>query len=549
MAKENTKAVFVDFSIGDVPLIKIVQTSPDPETFVYTIHVQKPDGAPFMPPVTISNPASAKSIEWLVARAMAARAELAYGLDDRPYLWVGNHWVESESWMAALSTSMDALINTGTLISRAAKCFYTRMRTVWAMQNNPRLQLRPFGLCRGIPLQDKVLLITTEGVIVEIDHAPEHQNMHFLPLIAQDVINEFIELQDPKEIEPLLFKFLRTSLTPDQISTLQSWFGLHLVLHQVARPQKMLFMHGEGGNGKGVIIDLLKCLITEDAVASLRLRDLQKSSNIELLVGKLAMIGAEATAVTDNEILKSIVAMETVPIDPKYRDPYNFTPECLVTQASNAVPRFDDDSDAMVRRVIAINMSFQPKKESDLIQDIMEHVKAKEYPLLMAFALKGAIDVVTQGRIIIPKSVAEHSESVVRPVRAVDRFLDILEYGNFEVADEELYMAYSIYCRKQQLQITPKSNFYSDLVKRFVRKGTPFERRPDVTGYMTSSMINEKGVSVMVVPQLKELKKIDLFFGFRIKEGEFGTSIGQPISTKPKRREIPDFEHLNAITE
>lgn len=549
MAKAISKAVFVDFSIGEVPLLKIVETSPESGSFVYTIQVLKPDGEPFMPPVAIPNPASAKSIEWLVARAMASRAELAYGLDDRPYLWVGNHWVESENWMTALSTSMDALINTGTLLSRAAKCFYNRMRTVWDMENKPRLELRPFGLCRGIPLADKVLLITAEGGIQEIEHAPEHQNMRFLPIQSQDVINEFIELEQPKNKEPLLFRFLRTSLTPDQIITIQRWFGLHLVLHQVPRPQKMLFMHGEGGNGKGVVIDLLTCLITSDAVASVRLRDLQKSSNIELLVGKLAMIGAEASAVTDNEILKSIVAMEPIPIDPKYRNPYKFTAQCLVTQASNPEPRFDDVSEAMVRRVIALNMTFLPKTGDEIIPDIMEKVKANEYPLLMAFALKGAIEVVTAGKIVVPESVLEHSERVVRPVLPVDRFMDILEYGNFEVADEELYAAYNIFCSKQQLRISPRREFLHDLEKRFVRQTVPFERREDVTGYIASSMINEKGVSVMLVPQLRELKKVDLFFGFRIKEGAFGTPIGQPISTKPKRRNIPDFEHLNAIAE
>jgi P4 family phage/plasmid primase-like protien len=546
MATTASKPVFVDFSIGEVPLIKIEEKSPEPKSFVYTIHVKGPDGLPFMPPVEIENPASAKSIEWVVTRAMSTQEGFAYGLDDRPYLWAGNHWVESENWMTNLSTSIDALINTGALSTRASKCFYNRMRAVWAMQNRPRLALKPFGLCMGIPLSDKVLIIKEDGGVDLVDHKPEHQNMRFLPIAAQDVIDEFLEFHYPRQKEPLLFQFFRTTLSPDQLTTIQRWFGMHLVLHQIGRPQKMLYMHGSGGNGKGVIVDLLKCLITADAVADLRLRDLQKSSNIELLVGKLAMIGAESSAETDNEALKSIVSMETVSIDPKYRDPYNFTPACLVTQASNFEPHFDDESDAMVRRVIALDMTFKPKTDDDVIPDIMEKVRTDEYALLIAFALQGAMDVVKAGTIVVPVSVKEHSEHVVRKVSSVDRFMDIFEYGNFEVAEEELYVGYTIYCKRQQLKVIPKREFYKGLVTRLDRKHTPYDHRERAPHYVAQVMISERNTQVLLAPQIKELETVPIYLGFRIREGEFGPPIGQAI---PKsRRDVSDYVHLASLS-
>ena len=545
MVKKKSAPVFVDYSIGQVPLVKIEESSSEPDSYLYTVHVARPDGTPFMEPVEIENPALAKSIEWVVARAMAAQGCLAYGLDERPYLWAGNHWVESENWMKTLSTSMDALINTGILATKASKCFYNRMRSIWSMEDRPPLALKPFGLCRGIPLADKVLIISGEGTVSLIDHKPEHQNMRFLPIAAQDVIDEFIELGSPKDKEPLLFKFFRTSLSVDQLATIRQWFGMHLVLHQIARPQKMLFMHGRGGNGNGVIIDLLKCLITTDAVADLRLKDLQKSSNIELLVGKLAMIGAESSAaVTDNEALKSIVSMETIQIDPKYRNPYNFTPECLVTQASNPPPHFEGDYEDMVRRVIALNMTYKPV-DADIIPDIMAKVQAHEYALLVAFALQGAIEVVNAGGIEVPKSIAEYSARVVRPVSSIDRFMDIFEYGNFEVADEELYVAYNVYCRRQQLKLSPKREFYDGMVRRLERNGNPFDHREKAAHYIAQVMIGEGNTQVLLAPQIKDLATVPIYLGFRIREGEFGPAIGQAI---PKmRRELSDYVHLASI--
>jgi phage/plasmid-associated DNA primase len=343
-------------------------------------------------------------------------------------------------------------------------------------------------------------------------------------------------------------RFLRSSLTKDQITTVQRWFGLHLVYNRIQNPEKLMYFWGSGGNGKSVIINLLQGLLTPDAIAAVTLDDLRTPANVERLVGKMAMIGTEGTSKTDcsvNEILKRIVSRENINVNPKYRDPFNLMPECLVTQASNNSPRFDDDSDAMVRRVIALHLEYTPT-EHEKILGIAELVRSgTEYPHLVAFALQGAIEIMAAGTIEIPDSVKEASELTVRPVRTVDRFVETLETGNFEVADEELYVSYSLMCKRQVLKLMPRKEFLADFVERLKKHGYIYHRRAKATHYVPQAQLNDRGVHLLLAPQLREAPHVDIFMGIRIRHVEHGLPIGGPIHHS--RRETVDYEHLAAL--
>ncbi len=527
----------IDHAVGPQPFFHIQEAAqPGGTSFTYTITVSKPDGSALMQPFSIVDPVGPRTIAFATAQAMSKEAGLAYGYDDQPYLWLGNRWANADAWMKALSTSMDGLLGTGHLAGKNSRCFYNTMLALWNATSRRPLELKPFGRCEGIPVEDAVIVISSTGDPHAVAHAPDHQNLHVLPVKAREVIDAYMELVMGLPNESLLMRFLTTSLTDAQLIAIRRWFGLHLVVHRVGNPEKMLYMFGPGGNGKSVVVGLLRGLLSDDAVAALRLDDLKTPAKVELLVGKLAMIGAEATAATDNELLKSIVSWEELTVNPKFRDPYPLKPQCLVTQASNPAPRFNDDSDAMVRRVIAIEMEFQPST-AERVVGIAEKVKATEYPLLVAFALQGATEVIEAGTIVVPADVAEFSARVVRPIRAVDRFVQLLEYGAFEVADDELYAAYCLTCQRQRLPLRPKAEFLDELVDRLARGGTIFVRRSKAVHYSPQVHITDRGERALLVPQLKAAKSVDIFLGLRIAEGDFGPPIGQHIHEK--RRDVP----------
>lgn len=472
------------------------------------------------------------------ATALVNQATFSYGCDSRPYLWNGSYWEEVDTWLMGLSISMHRRIRSGELHSRNSPCFYNTVRSIWRSSDREELTLQPFGKCRGIPLKDCVLEIADDGIVSSSPHNPENHNLHRLPVEFDDVIGEYIESDQGYKSESILTAFLMSSLTPEQRITLQRWFGLHLVVHRIANPEKMLYMSGAGGNGKGVVINLLRALVTDASVASLRLRDLKTSSNLEMLSGKLAMVGGEASPDTDQELLKAIVSWEELNVNPKYRDPFGLTPRCLVTQASNHAPQFNDDSDAMARRAIVLTMENQPSN-SNKIAGLGDLIKEREYALLVAWSVYGAQEIIRAGTIELPESIASYSSAAVRPVRTVDRFIEVLEFGSFEVADDELYQAYSIFTKSQGLAIQPKSEFFKELERRLTRAGRMFVRRSKVTGYTAQAYLNERAQKVAFVPALLSATQIKVIFGLRISEGHFGPAIGQPIPGW--RRDLPPF--------
>ncbi len=448
--------VTVDTTIGPQPHISIkMELTRDGKGLKYILEVTKPNGDLLMPPVEIENPMDTTSVVFVLSKAMANVRTLNYGYNNVPYLWDGHRWADVDDWLKTLSFSMHGLLRTGEYSSKSSRCFYNTMRSSWLAANRKTLALKPFGVCDGIPLRDGVFNVMTNNWLAEnvvrLEHRysfdemkplnktyiskgvndwestllalPEDENMHVLNARASDVSKCLEQLKNGERENSVLMTFLRSSLDDDQRLTLQRWFGLHLIVHRIGNPERMLYMYGLGGNGKGVILRLLRALVTDDAVATLQLSDLKVSSNLELLIGKVAMVGSEAKAeTTENKTLKTIVSWEEITINPKYRDPFTFQAQCLVTQASNDPPFFNDESDAMVRRVIALAMKFQPTEDKKKIQDIAGKVIKDEYALLIAWALAGAKDILSKGEFEIPQSILEHSEKVVCAVLPVDPY-------------------------------------------------------------------------------------------------------------------------------
>lgn len=530
--------VKVDNSVGDVPHLSIIPAVVG-ASMRFSVTVSKPDGTPLRAPVLIDDPMDSQSIVFVVSRALVAECTFAYGYNNRPYLWMGNRWEDVDGWLQAVSSSMHGLIRTGEFSSKSSRCFYNSMLSAWVSSARPVLELKPFGRCKGVPVEDGVLVILEDGSIDVAPHDAANENLHFLPVKTAEVTDEYVELALGLRSESLLENFLKSSLDSDQRDVLQAWAGLHLVVHRVGNPERMVYMYGLGGNGKGVVVGLLKALVSESAVANLQLNDLSVPSNLELLIGKMAMIGSESgPPVTDHEMLKTIVSWESMTVNPKYRDPFALRPTCLVTQASNQTPHFNDDSDAMVRRVIALHMTHKPGFSTHIVS-LVTKIPALEYPLLVAWALMGAAKVMEAGTLLVPESVQAHSARVVRPVRTVDRFLEVLEYGQFEIAEDELYKAYCLHSKAQGLAIQPKAEFFDDIMVRLDREGTLYLRRAKATGYEVQRYVNERQAHVALVPALLGTKQINLFMGFRIGEGHFGPAIGQPIPAS--RRDVPEF--------
>ena len=247
----------------------------------------------------------------------------------------------------------------------------------------------------------------------KVAHDPKHMNTRVLPLTVHQAIQYYMEVDCVDHKDSMLMKFLRSTLDEDQLVTIRRWFGYHLLSHRLPNAEKFLYLYGSGSNGKSQLLQLLRGLVGKESCAELRLSDLKVSASLERLVGALAMIGSEASTKTELETLELLVSREPLHCNPKYRDPFDIETECLVSQASNYPPYFDDTSSAMALRVIALHLKRTFNEAEDRIEGLAHRIVTEEYPILLGYALVGAHEISEMGRFEVPTSIKEHSTQEV----------------------------------------------------------------------------------------------------------------------------------------
>lgn len=523
------KPVEIDLAPGPQDFLDISDKPTNKGTIDYTITVRDPEGQPLYR-IQSDQLKDRTSISVLIAQEMSKDLRFGFGRDQRPYRWVGNRWVPVDKWFASLDYSMHALVRTPTQRRASGESLYAEALAAW-QANSPYhqdgLDLKAFGECPGIPFLDCVWKLSW-GAVELAPHDPRHMNTRVLPLKAQDAADHYLEMEMGGYEDSLLMRFLRSSLEDDQLVTVRRWMGYHLMANRVPNAEKFLYLYGTGSNGKSQILHLIRGLVGKEACAELRLSDLKVSASLEKLVGALAMIGSEASTKTELETLKLLVSREPVHCNPKYRDPFDIEPECLVSQASNHPPHFAEKSDAMARRVIALHLRKTFKESAGRIEDIAQRIIEEEYPLLVAFALQGAHEISEAGKFELPASIREHSTQEVSAGNPMEAFGLLLEFGAFETEERELYEAYKRWSLEGGQRPMSSKEFKEELERFAVKHKQHIEVHKRLSTYEPSSWINDRQQKVLVYPALADLKSRPYGYrGVRVAEGYFGAPIGQ----------------------
>jgi len=117
--------------------------------------------------------------------------------------------------------------------------------------------------------------------------------------------------------------------------------------------QQSLIILGEGGDGKGVLMGAIKDLL-EKVVTELRVSEWEGKHDTSTLVGSILNITSEAPDRQINlDVWKSIVACDSLTINPKYEKPYSYKPFCKHIMTVNNLPKIQVDK-AVIRRMAII---------------------------------------------------------------------------------------------------------------------------------------------------------------------------------------------------
>ena len=249
---------------------------------------------------------------------------------------------------------------------------------------------------------------------------------------------------------------------------------------------KCFILTGHGANGKSTLLDVIKRLIGKENISSVALNELNDRFRTFQLEGKLANIGDDISNayIEDNSTFKKLVTGETVNVERKGKDPFDFENYSKLIFSCNEIPRINDLSDGLKRRIIFIpfnaKFSKHDKDYDPFIIDKLLSNEALEY--LLKLALEG-LNRILYNRAFTTPSVVEDTWNDYE--RRNNPILGFLEEGKIEnESTKDAYLQYQTYCSENGLKHLSRIAFSREICKH---------------GYVTKqSKVNGKRISIFV---------------------------------------------------
>lgn len=151
----------------------------------------------------------------------------------------------------------------------------------------------------------------------------------------------------------------------------------------------LLLDNGQGNTGKGTLQDLMTNLVGIEHRAALKLKDFQDDARVASAYGSSLIIGDDNTPddfIKDSSTLKSVISGDSISINDKYEKAYTATIKAFVVQSMNGMPRFRDQSGALIDRFRVLffkkryeGSNLNPKVKSDYIKrpSVLQYVLYK----------------------------------------------------------------------------------------------------------------------------------------------------------------------------
>jgi putative DNA primase/helicase len=236
-----------------------------------------------------------------------------------------------------------------------------------------------------------------------------------------------------------------------KIQFLQEWIGLLLVPE--TGYDRMVWLLGQGANGKSLILEVVTALLGDDNVCATSLDHLGGRFNDALHVGKLAIIASEIAtdAVLKEDVVKKIVSGERMQAEFKGETPFMFYPTARIFAAANSLPISRDSTHGLERRIeiVTCNRKFTP---DEMDKHLFEKL-VKELPGIFMWAVAGLKQLTERGDILeVPSNKVALEEfmtgrnSVALFVRDCVKVNSEMDVKTAPIGAYALYHAYRKYC-------------------------------------------------------------------------------------------------------
>jgi phage/plasmid-associated DNA primase len=178
---------------------------------------------------------------------------------------------------------------------------------------------------------------------------------------------------------------------------------------KLEEPKAIILLGEQAGNGKSQILDILRGLLPEKAVAAIPPGKMSDEKYILKLIG--AQLNASDELGTyisiSSDVFKTIITGEPITAREIYRSPVTFRSTAQHIFATNVLPPFKGGMDRGVQRRLLVIPFNNVIPHENRILGIGKLIAKKEPDLLLDFAVQGASRLIKQKNFTVPSSSAE----------------------------------------------------------------------------------------------------------------------------------------------
>ena len=237
---------------------------------------------------------------------------------------------------------------------------------------------------------------------------------------------------------------------------------------------KAFILTGDKSNGKSTFLSMVQCLLGDENISSLDLKELGDRFKTAEMFGKLANIGDDIgdEFIANPAIFKKLVTGERVSAERKGQNPFEFNNYSKLLFSANNIPRIKDKTGAVQRRLTIIpfdaRFSADDPDFNPYIKHLLKNDEVMEY--LINLGISGLKRVLLNrkftGSTKVQKAMDEYEENN----NPIIGFFRECEDEEFQIENEPtnvVYKRYQEYCLANSLQ--PMSNIeFSKQVNRIL---------------------------------------------------------------------------------
>ena len=258
----------------------------------------------------------------------------------------------------------------------------------------------------------------------------------------------------------------------DIVKLLEESMGYSLYRNNIFR--RLFILTGAKANGKSTFLDLYKHVIGEGNYSCVDLYRIGDRFQTAFLAGMLANIGDDISDEyidgKEAAVIKKVVTGETLTVERKNEDPFNFTPYSTLIFSANEIPNMRDRTGALADRMVIIPFRANFTKAPDC--NLREKLHTREAAEAM---LKRAVDglkrLLKNQRFTMSKAVEAEKEQFELTNDPIKSFLnDYIQIGDelYREPVSVIYRNYCLYCSENGYKAV-SSNAFGRKVREFYK--------------------------------------------------------------------------------